>query len=87
MRVKPTRMPYTECRLYVDGIPQLVAGEYLVTVGKRGYGSAYLVVDIRPSRTRPRRRNLLCVRWPVTEIPTDANFHELYWYPRNRRRR
>lgn len=84
MRRARSRAPYTECRLYVDGIPDLVPGDYLVTHGKRGYGSAYLVLDIRPSRVRSARRNLLCQRWPLAEIPAGADFHELRWYPRSR---
>lgn len=75
------RQPYTDCKLYVDGIPQLQPGEYLRTPS----GSAYLVTEIRQSRTRATRRNLRCLRWPLGEIPADATVHELHWYPRRRR--
>jgi hypothetical protein len=80
--VKRSRAPFTECRLYVDGIPELEVGDYLVTIGKRGYGSAYLVTEIKAHRSRPRRRNLRCMRWPLNEIPAGADFYELRWYPR-----
>lgn len=76
------RAPYTECKLYVDGIPQLQVGDYLRTPG----GSGYLVQQIRPHRVRTYRRNLRCLRWPVDEIPADAVVHELHWYPRTKKR-
>lgn len=75
------RQPYTECKLYVDGIPQLAAGDYLRTPG----GSAYCVVELKQSRTRPQRRNLRCLRWPPSEIPTDVRVFELHWYPRRKK--
>lgn len=75
------RQPYTECRIYVDGIPQLEVGHYLRTPG----GSGYLVTELRPNRRRPYRRNLRCVRWPVDEIPADATVFELHWYPRRKK--
>lgn len=75
------RPPYTECKLYVDGIPQLQVGQYLRTPG----GSAYCVTEIRPSRARPYRRNLRVLRWPVDDIPADATVYELHWYKRTRK--
>jgi hypothetical protein len=72
------RPPYTECKLYVDGIPSLDVGHYLRTPG----GSGYQVVGIRQSMSRPFRRNLRCLRWPVDEIPVDAVVHDLHWYKR-----
>src|SRR5690348_8392102 len=33
-----TKPPYTVTKLYVDGIPDLTVGDFLVTVGKRGMG-------------------------------------------------
>lgn len=77
-----TREPFTECKLYVDGIPQLKEGDYLRTPG----GSAYLVQKIKPSRSRPERRNLSCLRWPIEEIPAAARVFELHWYRRPKRR-
>lgn len=74
------RAPYTECRLYVDGIPSLQEGDYLRTPG----GSGYFVVAIRQSPTRPYRRNLRVLRWPVTEIPVGSKVHPLHWYPRSK---
>lgn len=76
------RQPYTECKLYVDGIPQLQPGHYLRTRG----GSGYYVAEMRQSPTRPRRRNLRCIRTPVADIPTGAIVHELVWYPRAKKR-
>lgn len=77
-----TRTPYTECRLYVDGIPSLRVGDYITTPA----GSAYLVTELKPSRSRPLRRNLRCLRWPIGEIPADARTHEIRWYRRDRTR-
>jgi len=74
------RQPYTECKLYVDGIPQLAVGDYLRTTG-----SGYLVTEIRQSPRRPTRRNLRCLRWPPAEIPADATVHELHWYARRKK--
>lgn len=76
------RAPYTECKLYVDGIPQLEVGQYLRTPG----GSGYFVTAIRQSPSRPQRRNLRCLRWPPKEIPADAVVHELHWYRRTPKR-
>lgn len=76
------RLPYTECRLYVDGIPQLQVGDYLRTPA----GSAYQVTGMTQHRTRPSRRNLRCLRWPADEIPADATVHSLHWYPRTKQR-
>lgn len=75
------RQPYTECKLYVDGIPLLAAGDFLRTSG----GSAYCVVELMASRSRPHRRNLRCLRWPPDEIPADAKVFELHWYPRGKK--
>jgi hypothetical protein len=76
------RKPYTPCHLYVDGIPDLRAGDYLTTDG----GSAYLVQALRVDKKRPQRRHLDCVRWPIAEIPEDARRHKFYWYPRLHKR-
>ncbi len=73
--------PYTECKLYVDGIPGLQEGDYLRTRG----GSAYFVTSIRQSRSRPYRRNLRALRWPVEEILPQATVHQLHWYPRRKK--
>ena len=75
------REPYTSCKLYVDGMPALEVGHYLRTPG----GSGYFVAELRQHRTRPQRRNLRCLRWPVNEIPDDATVHELHWYRRIKR--
>lgn len=73
---------YTQCKLFCDGIPQLDVGHFLRTDG----GSAYLVQSMRQDRKRPQRRHLVCLRWPVDEIPADAVVHSFYWYPRRKRR-
>lgn len=74
------RKPYTECQLFVDGIPGLQVGDYLRTRG----GSGYLVTHLRQNRRRPARRHLRCLRWPVAEIPADAKVYDLHWYSRSR---
>lgn len=76
-----TRALYTPCRLYIDGLPQLAVGDYIVTEA----GSAYLVQTIRPSPTKPQRRYLGCLRWALAEIPTWATRYVLTWYRRQRR--
>ncbi len=78
-----SRPPYTPCKLYVDGLPLLRSGDYITTSG----GSAYLVQAVRPSPSIPRRRYLDCVRWPIAEIPDDAQTWILTWYKRPRRGR
>src|ERR1700741_836643 len=75
------RQPYTECSIYVDGIPQLEVGHYLRTPG----GSGYLVTSLRQNRKRTYRRTLRCLRWPVAEIPVEAVVHDLHWYPRRKK--
>lgn len=75
------RAPYTECKLYVDGIHDLEVGHYLRTPG----GSGYFVSEVKQSPTRPARRNLRCLRWPIAEIPPKAIVHDLYWYPRTKK--
>jgi hypothetical protein len=77
-----SRLPYTPCKLYIDGAPTLQAGDYIRTPA----GSAYLVQTMRQNRNRPHRRHLGCLRWPAAEIPQDARVHPLYWYPRKARR-
>lgn len=76
-------LAYTPCRLYYEGLRALNVGDYLVTPG----GSAYLITSIRPSRTRPHRKHLECLRWPLAELPDRARTHPLYWYRRERRGR
>lgn len=75
------RQPYTECSLYVDGMPRLQVGDYIRTRG----GSGYLVTEMKQSREKPHRRNLRCLRWPVDDFPADATVFELHWYPRDRK--
>lgn len=75
------RQPYTECSIYIDGIPQLEVGDYLRTPA----GSGYLVQLVRQNKRRPYRRHLRCLRWPVAEIPADAKVYDLHWYPRSKK--
>jgi hypothetical protein len=70
--------PYTPCKLFIDGLPTLAVGDYITTQG----GSGYCVTAIRPSRLRPYRRYLQCLRWPVAEIPAESTVHTLHWYKR-----
>lgn len=75
------RAPGSECRIFVDGIPTLDAGHYLYTRG----GTAYFVQEVRPSKTRPSRRHLRCIRLHLADIPEGAAKHELVWYRRKKR--
>jgi len=75
-------VPYSQARLWIDGVPTLQIGEYLRTPA----GSAYFVTHVTPHRTRPDRRNLRVLRWPADEIPVDAVVHSLHWYPRRAKR-
>lgn len=77
-----SREPGTPCKMYVDGIPQLQAGDFITTPA----GSAYLVQTIRPSPSIAHRRYLGCVRWPIDEIPDEARRFEIRWYRRAKRR-
>jgi hypothetical protein len=76
------RAPYTDCRIYIDGVPELKVGDYLRTPG----GSAYLVTEMRQNARRPHRRHLRCLRWPVAEVPDDATIFEFHWYKRASKR-
>lgn len=78
-----TRQPFTQCKLYVDGLRDVAPGDYITTRG----GSAYLVQQVKPSRSRPERRNLVCLRWPIADIPDGARRFTLTWYPRAPKRR
>lgn len=77
------RAPYTPVKLYTDGLAGLRPGDYITTSG----GSAYLVQEVRPSPTKPRRRYLSCIRWPIDEVPVGARRFTIYWYSRNRKLR
>lgn len=70
--------PYTACKLYIDGAEGLAVGDFIVTSGR----SAYLVQSLRPSPSRPERRYLQCLRWPIDKIPDDARCYQLNWYRR-----
>lgn len=73
-----TRPPYTPCKLYVDGAEGIQVGDYITTAA----GSAYLVQTLRVSRTRPERKHMNCLRWPIDLIPVDAKCFRLTWYRR-----
>ena len=73
-----TRQPYTPCKLYVDGADGIDVGDFITTAA----GSAYLVQTLRVSRTRPERKHMACLRWPIDLIPDDAKRYQLTWYRR-----
>ncbi|MBK5004132.1 hypothetical protein [Pseudomonas sp. S32] len=73
-----TRAPYTPCKLHVDGADGIAVGDYITTAA----GSAYLVQTLRVSRTRPERKHMDCLRWPIAELPPDARCYQLTWYKR-----
>ncbi len=72
------RLPFTPCRLYIDGAAGLAVGDFIVTSG----GSAYLVQATRQSPTKPQRLYLTCLRWPAEQIPADGRQWQLNWYRR-----
>lgn len=80
------------CKLYIDIAetdPKVPAvGDYMVTVTRKGYGSAYLIVGVREARRvsrkrRGRRFNLVCQREPdvLAIVPLATRF--LHWYKRS----
>lgn len=73
-----SRVPFTPCKLYIDGATGLNAGDFIVTSG----GSAYLVQITRPSPSRPERLYLSCLRWPPDQVPSGAKCYKLHWYRR-----
>jgi hypothetical protein len=72
------KLPYTSCKLYVDGADGIAVGDYIVTSG----GSAYLIQSLRLSPSRPERKYMHCLRWPIAEVPPDARCYQLTWYKR-----
>lgn len=72
------KQPYTPCKLYVDGAEGIQVGDYITTAA----GSAYLVQTLRVSRTKPERKHMDCLRWPMADIPVDAKCYQLTWYAR-----
>ncbi len=73
-----TRASYTPCKLYVDGACGIAVGDYITTAA----GSAYLVQTLRVGRSRPERKHMDCLRWPIAEVPADARCYQLTWYKR-----
>jgi len=75
---------HTPAKLYIDGLPTLAVGDYIVTgTGK----TAYWVTGVRPSPSRPARRYLNVLRFPPAEIPEGATVHTLHWYRRPKGKR
>ena len=72
------RLPFTPCKLYIDGAEGLGVGDFIVTPG----GSAYLVQKTRQSPTKPTRLYLTCLRWPIEQIPEEGRTYQLNWYRR-----
>lgn len=79
-------LPLEPCKLYIDGIPTLQAGEYLVTVARGRWSSGYRVLEVRQSPSKPQRRNLLCERVRPVDIPAGPRVYVLHWYSRGARR-
>lgn len=72
-----------------DGGPGPKIGDYVVTVGKRGDGSAYLVTDSRQVKRKAStvpRYQLKTLRVPVDEARQfgPPQFY-MQWFPRKRR--
>jgi hypothetical protein len=81
-----------ECRIFIDLAPGAGApkrGDYVLTVGKHGPGSGYLVLGVRKiQRRRPsscERFTLQCHRVSANEVT--APRWTMRWYPRTRRAR
>jgi hypothetical protein len=81
-----------QCKITYDLEPGLrpAIGEYLVSQGKRGPSSAYLITGIRLIKPRkPRAFNrwmLTCQRSSVADLIQGDRFWSIYWYPRDRKR-
>lgn len=65
-------------------------GDYLMSIGKRGPGSAYFVLQARQvkSRRAPAGRirwSLQCQRVGLESIPLGVEVLTFYWYPRKRK--
>lgn len=80
------------CRIPYDLPPGKTPkrGDYLVSVGKRGLGSAYFILNVRQVRRRkpqPYVRWLLaCRRASLEEVLGPGEFWPIYWYRRDRKR-
>lgn len=68
------REPFTPCTLRVSWGDVPPAGAFLVTSG----GSAYRI-------ERVGGRTLHCMRWPIADVPADAEIVEWQWARRDRR--
>ncbi len=84
-----------DCHIFMD-IPRRdnlapgpCPGEFILTLGKHGYGTAYLVLAAREVRRRdpraPRRFQMRVQRAAVSEA-LGFGFWTLEWYPRVRAR-
>lgn len=80
-----------DCRLFYDLDPGQVPkpGQYMVTIGKRGAGSAYLILHARRVNRRVQtdkvRWILSCHRATLEEAGASGSYWPLYWYPRKAR--
>lgn len=67
-------------------------GDYIVTSGKRGLGTAYLIRSVRKVQRRRRKVGtynrfvFTCERESPDTIPAGAQVWTMRWYPRLRRR-
>ena len=60
-------------------------GDYMVSIGARGIGSAYLVLGVRPSARRPRRSYLMVQREEATPEVIELARWWFSWYGRKKR--
>ena len=77
--------------LGLSDMPPPEPGDVVVSEGRRGYGTAYLVTQARlmARSAHPRRYALRCVVLGPAEsapIGADARIFSLVWYRRDRKR-
>lgn len=76
-------------RITYDTDTRPIVGAYLVSQGKRGPGSAYLIVAVRlVKRRNPESRTrymLTCHRADLAEALASRPVYWIYWYPRTRK--
>lgn len=82
-----------QCQIYYDLDPAVdppAPGDFVVSQGKRGPGSAYLVLEVRQVKRRlphPKVRWMLtCQRANVTDLIHVKRYWPMFWYPRDRSR-
>jgi len=75
---KPDGVRALDVRFTLTVFPGLVPapGEYVVSVGKKGFGSAYLITRVKRSPSNPWRFYLTCRRG---HTPQDAQAAGFWW--------